>query len=56
MPKALSLAIDTVQNKSVQKLKSASALQFSKQHGGATESTVQAVLEQMQISQHTILD
>jgi 3-deoxy-D-manno-octulosonic-acid transferase len=52
MPEAMRLAAETVQNMSVQKLKSASAVQFAQQHGGATQSTVQVVLAQMQISQH----
>ena len=51
MVAALKLAIDTVQNRPLQKQKSANAYQFAQQHGGATQHTVQAVLAQLQASQ-----
>ena len=51
MAAALKLAIDTVQNRPLQKQKSDNAYQFAQQHGGATHHTVQAVLAQLQASQ-----
>jgi 3-deoxy-D-manno-octulosonic-acid transferase len=56
MAAAMKLAVDTVQNRPLQKQKSVNALQFAQQHGGATQRTVQAVLAQLQASQHSIKD
>lgn len=49
MAEAMKLAVDTVQNRPLQKQKSANAFQFAQQHGGATQRTVQAVLAQLKI-------
>jgi len=49
MAAAMKLAVDTVQNRPLQKQKSANAFQFAQQHGGATQRTVQAVLAQLKI-------
>ena len=49
MAAAMKLAADTVQNRPLQKQKSANAFQFAQQHGGATQRTVQAVLAQLKI-------
>ena len=49
MAEAMKLAVDTVQNRPLQKQKSANAFQFAQQHGGATQRTVQAVLAQLDI-------
>jgi 3-deoxy-D-manno-octulosonic-acid transferase len=45
MAKAVHLAVETVQNKQVQQMRSHDAAQFAQQHGGATERTVLAVRE-----------
>jgi 3-deoxy-D-manno-octulosonic-acid transferase len=45
MAKAVRLAVETVQNKQVQQMRSHDAAQFAQQHGGATERTVLAVRE-----------
>jgi 3-deoxy-D-manno-octulosonic-acid transferase len=45
MAKAVRLAVETVQNKQVQQMRSHDAAQFAQQHGGATERTVLAVQE-----------
>ena len=49
MAEAMKLAVDTVQNRPLQKQKSANAFQFAQRHGGATQRTVQAVLAQLKI-------
>jgi 3-deoxy-D-manno-octulosonic-acid transferase len=49
MSTAMKLAVDTVQNRPLQKQKSVNAFQFAQQHGGATQRTVQAVLAQLKI-------
>ena len=49
MAAAMKLAVDTVQNRPLQKQKSANAFQFAQQHGGATQRTVQVVLAQLKI-------
>jgi 3-deoxy-D-manno-octulosonic-acid transferase len=49
MAEAMKLAVDTVQNRPLQKQKSANAFRFAQQHGGATQRTVQAVLAQLKI-------
>ena len=45
MAEAVRLALETVQNKQVQKIRAHHAAQFAQQHGGATERTVLAVQE-----------
>jgi 3-deoxy-D-manno-octulosonic-acid transferase len=56
MAAGLTLVVDTVQNRPLQKQKSVNAFQFAQQHGGATQLTVQAVVAQLQASQHSIKD
>jgi 3-deoxy-D-manno-octulosonic-acid transferase len=43
MTEALRLALETVQNRPLQEMRSQRASQFAKQHGGATQRTVLAV-------------
>jgi len=45
MAEAVRLALETVQNKQVQRIRAHHAAQFAQQHGGATERTVLAVQE-----------
>ena len=45
MAEAVRLALETVQNKQVQRIRAHHAAQFARQHGGATERTVLAVQE-----------
>ena len=45
MAEAVRLAVETVQSKQAQKMRSHHAAQFAQQHGGATERTVLAVRE-----------
>ena len=47
MAEAVRLALETVQNKQLQKIRAHHAGQFAQQHGGATERTVLAVQELM---------
>ena len=52
MEEAVSLAVQTVQNKELQQIRSHHATQFAQQHGGGTHRTALAVLELL----HSIKD